>query len=114
MTDESITNDKSLSEEVKLRKDQVFKARLESFIKSKGMSIPQFNKAIGISRQRWYYYSWNLWPIPDWLQIKMAQVLQVDSRVIFPEPKKEAGSAITSNESPSNSNNPEEEVKNEN
>lgn len=85
-------SDTSLSNEVKPRKDQALKIRLDSFIKARGLSISDFYREVGISRQLWYYYSWGLWPVPVQVRVRVAIVLKVDSSVLWPPEKRGASS----------------------
>lgn len=76
-------DDFSLTREVKGRKDQSFKIRCESAIKSCGLSNKQFYEKVGISRQAWYFYSWGIEPFPDHLKIKLCDMFGKQFRDLF-------------------------------
>ncbi len=70
-------------EQVKLCKKPILKERIQTLIKSKGISESEFYNKIGLSRQYWYYISWGIWKPTTELRIKIARELGVDSSVIF-------------------------------
>lgn len=86
--DDNTSNQESEKLHVKPRKQQVLKIRLQSFIKSRGMSEPQFFRKLGLSRQRWYYYSWGLWVTPDWLKIRISNELNIPISSIWIQEEK--------------------------
>ena len=70
--DNSTANQQQEKIHVKARKDQALKIRLQTLIKERGMSEPQFFRKLELSRQYWYFISWGIWNCPDWLKVKIA------------------------------------------
>ena len=76
-----------LNKGVNKGKDKDLKNRLQTIIKSKGMSEADFYNSIGLSRQYWYFISWGIWKPNEDLMFKISRALDVDSRLIFQEEK---------------------------
>ncbi len=70
---------------VKRGKDEALKIRLQTLIKARGMTEPEFYHKIDLSKQYWYFISWGIWKPTDDLMFKISKSLDVDSRLIFPE-----------------------------
>lgn len=70
---------------VKHRKNHTIKTRLKTLIQERGMSEPDFFHSIGLTRQHWYYISWDIWPTSIELKLKIAQALGTDSCLIWQE-----------------------------
>jgi len=73
------------SKVVKHSKNIILKTRLDTLIKRAGLSQSEFYNKMQISRQLWYFYSWGIWIIPTHMRVKLAEILQCDSSVIFQE-----------------------------
>ena len=64
-------------------KDQMFKIRCDNAVSSTGLSHHQFYKKIGISKQRWYSFSWRIESFPSWLKIKLCDLFGKPFRDFF-------------------------------
>jgi DNA-binding XRE family transcriptional regulator len=71
------------NESVKKQKNLALRTRLQTLIKQKGWTNQEFYKISGVSRQYYYFISWGLWPCPLDIKLKIARVLEVDSRIIW-------------------------------
>lgn len=69
---------------VKHSKDGLFKARIQTLILAQGMKELEFYKKCQLTKQLWYAISWGIWEPRDWLKIRIAKELGIDSRVIWP------------------------------
>ena len=63
-----------MKEDVKMRKSHSHKTRCERAITSCGLSNQEFYEKVGISRQQWYYWSWQIDPIPAWLKVRLCDM----------------------------------------
>lgn len=74
-----------LNSVVRRGKNKALKIRLQTLIKSKGMSEADFYSHLGYSRQVWYAISWGIWELTVEHKVKIAMALGVDSSVIWQE-----------------------------
>lgn len=77
--------------QVKKRKNQLLKIRLDTLIKNAGLSQRQFYKQLGVSRQGWYGYSWGLIDTPVDLKVRIARLLNTDTSVIYSQKEHSKG-----------------------
>jgi len=74
-----------LNSAVRRGKDKALKIRLQTLIKAKGISEPDFYNSLGYSKQVWYAISWGIWEATIEHKVKIAKALDVDSSVIWQE-----------------------------
>ena len=72
-----------LDSHIRRSKDKAIKIRLQTLIKSKGMSENEFYKNLGYSAQVWYAISWGIWETTIEHKVRIAKALEVDSSVIW-------------------------------
>lgn len=80
---ETLNSENSANNGVVSRKNPVFKIRIDAAIQSTGLSRQNFYRTIGISRQQWYYFSWDIIPFPTWLKIKLCDTFGKPFRDLF-------------------------------
>lgn len=73
----------SSAEKVERRRDQALKIRLQTLLTAKGFKQSTFYKSVGLTKDRWYQISWGLSYCPEYLKVKIAGALGVDSRAIW-------------------------------
>jgi len=77
------TSSKKFTQAVKESKKMILKSRLKLLINAKGLKESDFYNELQISKQLWYFISWGIWEPSNYLKVKIAKGLSVDSCVIW-------------------------------
>jgi len=84
-SDKTFFNHRAVNKLSEIPKDHRLKARLRSHILRKGYTEPKFKDLLNISRQYWFILSYGLQPTPIHLKVKIGELLDCDSAVLFEE-----------------------------
>jgi hypothetical protein len=64
-------------------KDFIFKDRIKTLCLDRGIKEAEIYKILGITKQQWYYLSWDICGLSKDKKREIAKVLKTDTLVLF-------------------------------